>query len=238
VSGVQESTGTPIGASNNFADFSGFMVPGALPALVISEINYDSPLNDALEFIEIHNPGTTPVPLSNSIHLLLVDGSSTASPRAEYERYTLESVTDANGMSVTSLPAGGYVVAASATFFQQVPLPSGTLRLVINRSSSFDTDIIQNGLGDGAGLVNMDTGTLIDSVLYEGVTQQGSVFDVTTHPGRRELDFAEGTPTALSGNADLGFRFDSLQRFPHGRDTNDNNTDFVYVLKATPGGPL
>lgn len=241
VKDVQDRLGTPIGTTGNTATFVRDSAPTSTAALVINEIDYDNPGGpDTLEFVELFNRGDAPVDLTN-LQLVTVNGDSAANPRIPLARFNLSETTDASGASVTSLPAGGYLVAAPTLFFQSVPLPSGTLRLVLKSSGSGSrTNIFQDGpgtgatSGDGVGLVDTQTGTLIDTLFYEGATKS-TIFDIFIGTAYKALDFREGSATNA---ADKGLGRDSLHRLPNGMDTNNNGADFVYLPEATPGVPL
>jgi hypothetical protein len=230
---VKDLLGTSVSAPDNTATFKGFSPPPTGPSLVINEIDADNPGTDAAEFVEIYNRGGQAADLTNVV-LLLVNGDSTTTPRSEYQRFPLTAVTDASGNSVTSLPSGGYIVGASATYFSSTPPPSTALRLVLSAGGSTpDQNIIQNG-ADGIGLLDNASGTLLDAVFYKSKsnsTGKGTVFDISTSVGTKQLDFLEGT----MATGDQGIGSDSLQRFPNGSDTNDNDHDFVYSPTATPG---
>ncbi|WP_163866019.1 lamin tail domain-containing protein [Myxococcus eversor] len=230
---VTDLGGKPVNPANNSANFNGFTPPPQGASLVINEVDYDNIGTDNAEFIEIYNRGDAAADLSDLV-LVLVNGDSTATPRREYLKAALSTVTDASGTAVTSLPAGGYLVAASTNFFTANPLP-GVLRLVIAGSGGAQNDIVQNGFGDGVGLIQNSTGTMVDTVFYETPAQnpQNPVFNILLTGGAGEvtLSFVEGTRTvAADSNSVAG----SLQRVPNGGDTNDNNADFAF-LPISPG---
>jgi hypothetical protein len=232
---VMDVDGKPVDATANSTSFNGFSPPPTGPALVINEIEYDNVDNDTAEYIELYNRGDAAVDLSDII-LLLVNGDAPAdtptAQRKEYLRFPLSNVKDASGNSVTSLPPGGYILAAPASYFSSTPPPAGTLRLTIATGTGGMSDLIQNGFGDGMGLLQNSTGTLIDSVLYEPGSQD-PVFRITTGVGDRMLSFIEGTRTSASDSNALS---GSLHRLPNGSDSNNNNYDFVF-LPNSPGAP-
>jgi hypothetical protein len=233
---VLDRAGKPVNPTANSAPFTGFTPPPTGPSLVINEIDYDLVGTDTnAEYIELYNRGTAAVDLSDII-LLLVNGDAPAdSPtaqRREYLRFPLTAVRDASGNSVTSLPPGGYILAAPSSYFTSTPPPASTLRLTIATGTGGMTDIVQNGSGDGIGLLQNSTGTLIDSVFYESGTQD-PVFRITTGAGDRMLNFVEGTRTSA---ADSNLQPGSLQRQPNGSDSNNNDYDFAF-LPNSPGAP-
>ena len=114
-------------------------------ALLVNEIDYDQEgSNDAAEFIEILNPGTTAVDLS-SYRFDLVDG-------ADGEAYLSY---DGAG----ELAAGGFLVIADQAVIDA--LPGGTPSLVLTGSG------ITNG-PDGVRIVAQADGRVVDAVHYEG----------------------------------------------------------------------
>ncbi|MBZ4398351.1 lamin tail domain-containing protein [Myxococcus sp. AS-1-15] len=228
---VTDLSGKPVNPANNSANFTGFTPPPEGASLVINEIDYDNVGTDNAEFIEIYNRGNAAADLSD-LRLLLVNGDAPATaPRRPYKEFLLSTVTDASGATVTSLPAGGYLVAASANYFAANPLP-GVLRLIIVSASNQQTDIIQNGSGDGVGLLKFSTGEIIDTVFYEP-GNQNPVFNIETGVGAVDRSFVEGTRTTA---ADSTSAAGSLQRVPNGGDTNNNDADFAF-LPISPGGP-
>jgi hypothetical protein len=232
---VKDVGGKTVDSTAKSANFIGFSPPPAGSSLVINEIDADNAGTDASEFIEIHNRGGQAADLANVV-LLLVNGDNTTSPRREYLRFPLSAVTDAGGNPVTSLPAGGYIVAGSSAYLAVTPLPASALRLTIAATgTSPGANIVQNG-ADGIGLLDDASGTLLDAVFYKGGdTDDGSggpIFTIATSGGDKQLNFLEGN-IALA--RDLATGSDSIGRAPNGADTNNNNYDFVYSATGSPG---
>nr|WP_240359303.1 lamin tail domain-containing protein [Pyxidicoccus trucidator] len=229
---VTDLAGKPINDTADTAVFFGVTPPPAGAALVINEVDYDTVGTDNAEYIEIYNRGGAAADLTDVVLVLVNGDAAAAQPRREYLKFPLSAVTDAAGTATTSLPAGGYIIAASTTYFTATPPPAGVLRLVIGAGATGtgQTDIIQNGSGDGVGLVQNTTGTLIDSVFYEPGAQNPQ-FTIATGAGDRLLNFLEGTRTSASDSNTVA---GSLQRVPNGGDTNNNDYDFAF-LPSTPG---
>ncbi|HET6592031.1 MAG TPA: lamin tail domain-containing protein, partial [Xanthomonadales bacterium] len=119
--------------------------PAPTGGLVINEIDYDQPLTDTAEFVEIKNAGSGPINLGGFV-LELVNGSGGGA--VIYDTIALPSV---------SLAAGDYfVVCANVTTVVNCDLDDGP-----------DTNFIQNGAPDAVGLRDA-SGTLVDAVSYEG----------------------------------------------------------------------
>jgi len=169
----------------------------ALPAaaqIVINEIDYDMVgTGDSAEFVELKNTGGAPVNLSGYT-LEFVNGNGGGA--AIYDTIALPNV---------NLAAGDYfVVCANTATVVNCDLDDGP-----------DTDFIQNGAPDAVGL--RLSGTLVDTVSYEGTT--GS-------------PYTEGTGTAAADSNSVAFV--GLSRQPDGADTGNNNADLSLVC-ITPG---
>ena len=114
-------------------------------ALVINEVNYDSPGTDTDEFVELENEQNVPLGLAG-YSLALIDGTS-GTP-SEYARFTLPNVT---------LPAGGrFVICGDATI-----VPNCDLDL------DPSVEIIRNGVADAVALYSGSG--LVDSMSYGGI---------------------------------------------------------------------
>ena len=115
-------------------------------ALIVNEIDYDQAgSTDTAEFIEILNPGTSPVALSG-YRFELVNGSGDV----PYETY------EATG----SLAAGGFLLIADQAVLDADGLP-GAITKVTMKSSG-----IQNG-PDAVRIVAKTDGRVVDAVHYE-----------------------------------------------------------------------
>lgn len=115
-------------------------------ALIVNEIDYDQAgSTDTAEFIEILNPGTSPVALSG-YRFELVNGSGDV----PYETY------EATG----SLAAGGFLLIADQAVLAAESLPSATTKVTMKSSG------IQNG-PDAVRIVAKTDGRVVDAVHYE-----------------------------------------------------------------------
>jgi hypothetical protein len=162
--------------------------------LVINEIDYDQPgAVDNAEFIEIKNVGCAPIDLS-PYRLQLINGAGPIP--TVYLQILLPSVV---------LVPGDYFVACGNAGLT----PNCDLDVSLNEN------VIQNGAPDAIILINIDTGSIADTVSYEGSV-----------PGYTET-------TGDSG--DSGSIFDwGMGRSPDGLDTNHNQNDFN-PMNITPG---
>lgn len=241
---VRDLSGRTVDPAAKTFNFTGFSPPPAGASLVINELDIDNPGTDTGEYIEIHNRGGAAADLTNVV-LLLVNGDAPAgtatAPRKEYLRFALSDAKDAGGQPVTSLPAGGYLIAASTTTLGALTLPAGTLRLTIARTATpTGQDIIQNG-ADGVGLMDDPTGTLLDTVFYKGGdTDNGSggpVFEIAYNAGASttQLNFQEGTIALARDPATTATQTGTIGRSPNGIDSNLNDSDFVIFTAGTPG---
>ena len=176
--------------------------------ILINEVDYDQPLTDADEFVELYNPSTDPVNLTGLV-LVFINGAT----QTEYLRIDL---TDG---SSSQLLGGEYLVVATAT----VSTPPGTNKILFPATSNN----VQNGAPDGIALFDTASDTLLDALSYEGSINAATIIGA---PGTHNL--VEGTPEpAPDSNALDG----SLSRVPNGSDTNDADTDWSFVPTPTPG---
>ena len=179
------------GAPNTGQSFGGD--PAVDPILVINEIDYDQPNTDTAEFVEIKNVGTVSADLSE-FTLELVNG--TGGGASVYQSFALPAVT---------LAVGDYfVVCGDAATVENCDL-----------DVSPDSNLVQNGAPDGAGLLY--NGVLVDAVSYEGDTG---------------VPYTEGSGAGLEDNP--GVENAGISRFPDGADTDQNNVDFS-LRCSTPG---
>ena len=179
--------------------------------LVINEIDYDQAGFDTNEFIEVYNSSSAAISLDN-LAVVLVNGSTSSN----YNPRTLLS---------GSLPAGGYLVLASANV--QVAPGAQVVRMVSNSASNPNQDIIQNGGPDAVALVDLARGVVLDSLSYEGSITAAIINGL---PGTHNL--VDGIATAL---ADSGAPALSLARLPDGADTHDDSVDWISSFVPTPG---
>ncbi|MCL1594839.1 MAG: lamin tail domain-containing protein [Actinomycetia bacterium] len=116
------------------------MIASAQAAVILSEIDYDQPGTDEMEWVELHNPDAVPMSLVN-LELVMINSSTCT----EYGNYDLDAIT---------IPAGGYVVVGNYPCAD----PSVTFP---------PTNAIQNGAPDGVFIRNRDTLLIVDEVEYE-----------------------------------------------------------------------
>jgi hypothetical protein len=137
--------------------------------LVINEVDYDQVGTDTMEFIEIYNPGSSAVDLSN-FAIVYINGAN----NTEYARNNL------TGM----LGGDSYLVVASSTTTVDINATKITFGAASNN--------IQNGNPDGLAIINKTTGEVVDALSYGGSITMAMITGLT---GPRTL--VEGTPTAL-----------------------------------------
>jgi hypothetical protein len=189
-------------------------VEAGASGLVINEVDYDQIDSDADEFIEIFNGTGAEVDLTDLV-VVLING-------ANNETYKTVALAEAG-----TLGAGEYLVIGSPTLVATVP--SGTKTIEIGA-----TNQIQNGPTEAVGIFDTSTSSLIDALSYEGEMTAGEVVIRIdgTDVSFGTFNFVEGTPTdAEDSNAQEG----SLSRTPNGTDTDDANTDWIFVATPTPG---
>lgn len=228
--GLTGVSGTPISATANHADFTGYSPPPT--GLVINEIDYDNPGTDNFEYIELYNSSANPVDLGGLDLVLVNGGDSSTIAHREYSRFHLIATVDDAGVPANVLPAGGYFVFGrgdGGTLNLLAPVPDSALRLSFPNS-----DTVQNGPADGVGLLHYASGQLLDSVVYEPVaTTEQTTFTVATGVGDRTYNFAEGNAPTTA--ADITTDAGAIARQPNGMDTDNNNADFKFVIPYTPG---
>ncbi len=164
--------------------------------LVINEIDYDQAGTDDAEFVEIFN-GTGATVNLGGYQVELVNG--TGGGAAVYQTIALPAVDLATG--------DYYVVCANAATTFNCDL-----------DVSPDTNLIQNGAPDAVALRG-PTGTLVDTVSYEGDTG---------------APYTEGSGVGLEDDPTIPFF--GISRFPNGVDTDVNNVDFGNYCHS-PGLP-
>lgn len=115
--------------------------------LVINEVDYDQPVTDTHEFIELKNTGTSPFDLG-TVEVWLVSGGG-VTPTV-YR--TLRSP------SWGLLPAQDYFVICG----------NGALTANCDFDTLPDQNLVENGPTDAIALIDTATGTILDVVSYEG----------------------------------------------------------------------
>lgn len=180
--------------------------------LMINEIDYDQIGTDNAEFIELYNPTTAPVDLTD-LAIVLINGSN----NAEYRRVPLG--------PASSIPAGGYLVIATST----VTVQGTGVRYTPPTSAWPATDAFQNGAPDGIALVNTANLTVIDKLSYEGGM---TAVTITGFPD--PVNLVEMTALAAAV-ADSNAAVGSIARIPNGMDTNNSSVDWRFTSVITPG---
>ncbi len=181
----------------------------AASGLVINEVDYDQSVNpDSTEYVEIFNPTSSAISTAN-LALVFINGNG----NAEYLRVSLG--------SVSSIPAGGYLVVASTNV--TVPVSAGVIRF----AGAVQTDRIQNGAPDGIALIDTVALTVLDALSYEG-----SVTAAVITGFLGTVNLVEGTALVA---LDSGVGNSALARSSVGLDTNNANTDWTLVTTLTPG---
>ena len=205
------STSTVITATlGTMTSTSTITVTTAAQHLLINEVDYDQPGTDTAEFIELFNPSSATIDVSN-IAVVLVNGAN----NQEYSRFSLS--------SLGTIAAGQYLVIGGAT---QTIGASATL---FTPSSWNASNNVQNGNPDGLLLLDTSSNTVIDALSYGGPITAAVVTGVTG-----TLSLVEGTAlpsTTIDSNTNIG----SLSRLPDGTDTDNAATDWAFTATPTPG---
>ena len=176
--------------------------------LVINEVDYDQPMTDSDEFVEIFNNTSSTIDLTN-LSLVLVNGNGDT----EYDRVDLS--------PAVSLAGGEYLVVGSATALALVP---GGVKTIQFTGASNN---VENGAPDGLCILDTATSTIIDALSYEGAITAATLIGVTA-----PVNLVEGNAVAVSD--DNTTPTSSLSRLPNGSDTDDANTDWAFTTH-TPG---
>lgn len=174
--------------------------------LVINELDYDNTSTDMYEYVEIYNPSNKAVALEG-LWLVFVDGATSAEYTAVYLG------------SITSLPAGGFLLVGGAG----VDVPAGTLKI----DPGWTTEVIQNGGPDGAAIIDDVTLTMLDAVSYEGSITNASIIGFPN-----PVSLVEGTAIPV-GVADSDTVIRTLCRIPNGTDTNNASVDWTTCATRT-----
>ena len=180
--------------------------------LVINEVDYDQPMSDTAEFIEIYNPSATAQSLAGKA-LMLVNGSDS----------TVYSTIDLS--PATSIPSHGYLVIAGDT----VTVTTSATVAKFQPATWKVQDNVQNGAPDGIALVDTTTSTLIDALSYEG-----SITAAMLTGFANPVSLVEGTALATA-TADSNTVAGSLCRTPDGQDTDVASADWKLCTTITPG---
>ncbi|NNL07035.1 MAG: lamin tail domain-containing protein [Gammaproteobacteria bacterium] len=162
-------------------------------ALIINEVDYDQPGSDTAEFIELFNAGMSPV---------VLDG------------YTIDLVNGSNGSAYSSFDLTGLTVSANGYLVLCDNLAAVTNCNIDVTSSGW----IQNGGSDGDAVALLSGGTLVDSVVYEGMSSFLA-------------PYAEGGSFTIADSNSISM---SIGRLPNGIDSNTNSADFNSAC-ITPG---
>ncbi len=207
------NTGTEtVTASLNSGSAQATVDVSAGGGLVINELDYDQVKGDTNEFVELLNTTGSPFSLTG-LALVFINGSDPMDSK-EYRRVDLS--------PAGSLSGGEYLVVGSSTLIATV---NNAKTIAFSNAS----DNIQNGAPDAVGILDVNAGTLIDALSYEGSVTAGLANGVAM-----PLSFVEGTvlPTMV---ADSNQNAGSLIRFPNGADSDMANKDWVFSANITPG---
>lgn len=199
VSGVDAISGSALGTMT-MATFTGYQggTCAATSHVVINEVDYDTVGTDEnTEFIELYNPTSAPVDLSNWL-LILINGANTTA--TEYDRLVLTGTLDSHQYLVITAPSGDAGVGLS--------VPTSARRLTFGGTSN--NNRIQNGSRDGIALLDA-SGAVVDAAMYEG-----TIASFVANSPTRTITVSESTSIGTDSNTE----YVSLQRIPNGCDTN------------------
>src|SRR5690606_14677430 len=116
------------------AELSIVVSPGTI---VINEVDYDQPSHDTSEFIELYNPGATPISLAGK-QLILVNGNADGRDGGNmiYGMFDLS-------MAGAELPPGGYLVLYQPGPIEAaIPMDTPTIALDVAVQNGHDGIVI------------------------------------------------------------------------------------------------
>lgn len=211
VTGVEDALGTPIDGTMNTATFMVSTVCTPAARLVINEVDYDNPMPDNREYIELYNGSSAAIDASGYA-IVLVNGAVATNPGSVYRTIVLP--------DATVIPAGGFLVIVPPS--GTVTVPAGTLTVPFPGN----TDQIQNGVRDGILLLDA-AGDVVDSFAYE--MNRASLTVVIDD---RTYELVQGSPSTIEDSNTVD---GSLIRFPDACATGNDATDWVFTRTLTPG---
>lgn len=177
--------------------------------IVINEVDYDQPSHDTAEFIELYNPGATPVSLAGK-QLILVNGAN----NMPYDTLDLS-------MAGEELPPDGYLVLYQPGPIEAaIPMDTPTIALDV---------AVQNG-HDGIVIWDAEEKKVLDALAYGGSASQ--LRGIRVLLDGQLYDCVEGNPVTESDNDDDNT---SMARIPNGQDTDDAAEDWRLTYCITPG---
>ena len=171
---------------------------------IINEVDYDQAPDEA-EFVELYNPGPSPIALTG-LQLVLVNGAN----KTPYTTIEL-------GPAGVMMP-GAFLVVRSPGLL----VAPGALTL----DFALAVGNLQNGAPDGLAIVDALENTLLDALSYEGEVTMADI------PPLGMVSLVEGQATPV---LDDGVASNSMIRFPDGLDTDDALSDWKLSAKPTPG---
>jgi hypothetical protein len=169
------------------AAMSSLMIEGYTPHLVINEIDYDQPGSDAREFVELHNPGLTALPLTGlTFYVLDIDTTThTTSVRGMVALVP-------NSAAVTELAPGGFMIVRSSNSIALL-VPGGVPTVMT--SVAFQND--EEGVAVSA------AGACHDIVFYEGVPTAPATIAECAFQGSAGTDPADGALGRMPNGSDF-----------------------------------
>jgi hypothetical protein len=178
--------------------------------LVINEVDYDNPSTDTTEYVEIFNPSSGSIDLTNVV-VMFVSGSTNMVYRTEPLS------------SIGTLGPGEYLVISDAA----VTVPTGA-KHYIPSAADWGSNAIQNASSsaDGIALVDTQAKTVIDALSYGGSI---TAAQLTNFTGTTSL--VEGTATTATDSPNTG----ALCRKPNGQDTDNASVDWAFCSTLSPG---
>lgn len=179
-SSVLDSAGNAVPAG------SMVMFEGYAPHLVINEIDYDQVGSDNAEFVELHNPGLTAIPLSGVTFYVIDVVADVASVRGMVDLVP-------NSASVTSLAPGGYLLVLSSNSSALTGIPAGVPTVMASVA-------FQNGT---EGVAVSATGVCHDIVYYGGIPMSPATIAECALEGSAGTDTPEAALSRIPNGSDF-----------------------------------
>jgi Lamin Tail Domain len=177
--------------------------------LLINEVDYDQPMADAAEYIELYNAGTTEITL-DGVEVVLVNGNGGVS-----------AIDQTIALTGTVTP-GQYFILASA----------GVMNVDPNAVVQTLDVAIQNGAPDAILLRDATHSVGLDAICYECAAAPMLPINING----KDYPLVAGMVSTVADTAPPASLNRSIIRFPNGTTTGNDSVDWRNTTILTPGG--